>query len=136
CVGRISAVAYAELVREVRDFLGGRTRDIQARLQAEMEAAAGRLDYEAAAVCRDRLKAIAHIASRQGINTDSVEDADVIAAHGAGGQVCVQVFFYRGGRNYGNRAYYPAHTKDSTLPEIVAAFMAQFYAERQPAPLV
>ena len=133
CVGRIDAGSYAELVREVRGFLGGNTREVQERLQAEMEAASKRLDFEQAAAVRDRLKAIAHITSRQGINTDAVEDADVIALHGDAGEVCVQVFFYRGGRNYGNRPYYPAHAAESDPGEVLSAFIAQFYAER-PAP--
>lgn len=136
CVGRITPEAYEKLVAEVRAFLHGRTKDIQARLQAEMNEAAERLDYETAAVYRDRIKALAHVTSRQGINTEAVDDADVIAGHEDAGRVCLQVFFYRGGRNYGNRAYYPAHTQERTLPEIVAAFIAQFYAERQPAPLI
>ena len=134
CVGRITTAAYGELVSEVRDFLGGRTREVQERLQHEMGLAAERLDFEAAAVYRDRLKAIAHVASRQGINTNAVDDADVVGLHCDGGQVCVQVFFYRGGRNYGNRAYYPAHAKEVAEPEILAAFMAQFYSDRQPPP--
>jgi len=79
---------------------------------------------------------MAHIQARQGINTEAVDDADVIAAHAEGGQVCVQVFFYRNGRNYGNRAYYPAHTKDAEPGEILGAFLAQFYAERAPARLI
>ncbi|MFO1073009.1 MAG: excinuclease ABC subunit UvrC [Geminicoccaceae bacterium] len=136
CVGRIGKDSYAALVEEVRQFLAGRSREVQARLQGEMGEAAGQLDYERAAVLRDRLKAMAHVQARQGINTDAVEDADVIAAHGEGGQVCVQVFFYRGGRNYGNRAYYPAHTRDAEAGEILGAFLAQFYAERAPAPLL
>ncbi|MCB2054534.1 MAG: excinuclease ABC subunit UvrC, partial [Geminicoccaceae bacterium] len=130
CVGRIDAASYGELVSEVHAFLGGRTRDVQERLQKEMHAAAEALDFEKAAVLRDRVKAITHIASRQGINTAAVEDADVIAAHETGGQVCVQVFFYRGGCNYGNRAYFPGHTRDADPSEILAAFVCQFYAER------
>lgn len=136
CVGRISPQAYAALVAEVRDFLTGRSRQVQERLKAEMQAAADRLDFEAAAVCRDRLKALAHIHSRQGINTDAVGDADVIALASEGGQACLQVFFYRDGRNYGNRGYFPAHTRDSTPGEILQAFVAQFYSERSPPRLV
>ena len=136
CVGRIEPERYRELVHEVRDFLNGRTREVQERLQREMSEASERLDFEAAAIYRDRLKAVAHIASRQGINTTAIADADVIALHGDGGQVCVQVFFYRGGRNYGNRAYYPVHTKEASEAEILAAFMAQFYTERPPPPCI
>jgi excinuclease ABC subunit C len=136
CVGRIDTEEYARIVEEVRGFLAGRSREIQARLQGEMQEAAESLDFERAAVLRDRLKAMAHIQTRQGINTESVEDADVIAAHNEGGQVCVQVFFYRDGRNYGNRAYYPAHAADATPGEILEAFAAQFYTERPPPRLI
>ena len=120
----------------MREFLSGKSDEVQTRLQGEMLDASGKLDFERAAVLRDRLKAMAHIQARQGINTEAVEDADVVAGHQEGGQVCIQVFFYRAGRNYGNRAYYPAHTKDATSGEILAAFLAQFYAERVPARLV
>jgi len=136
CVGRIAKDDYARIVEDVRGFLGGSTREVQAKLQAEMEAAAERLDFEKAAVLRDRLKAIAHIAAKQGINTAAVEDADVIALHQDGGQACVQAFFYRAGRNYGNRAYYPAHAKESEPADVLAAFLAQFYSERLPPKLV
>ncbi len=136
CVGRIAKDDYARIVEDVRGFLGGATREVQAKLQAEMGQAAERLDFEKAAVLRDRLKAIAHIASKQGINTGAVEDADVIALHHDGGQVCVQAFFYRAGKNYGNRAYYPAHAKDSEPADVLAAFLAQFYSERLPPKLV
>lgn len=136
CVGRITEQDYARIVDEVRGFLLGRSREVQERLQGEMGEAAEALDFERAAVLRDRLKAMAHIQSRQGINTEAVDDADVLAAVVEGGQACVQVFFYRGGRNYGNRAYYPAHAADSTPGEVLEAFAAQFYSERPPARLV
>ena len=136
CVGRIGKEEYGRLVDEVRQFLAGRSREVQDRLQRDMEEASARLDFERAAVFRDRLKAMAHVQARQGINTESVDDADVIAGHAEGGQVCVQVFFYRNGRNYGNRAYYPAHAKEAEPGEILAAFAAQFYAERAPARLI
>jgi excinuclease ABC subunit C len=136
CVGRIGQEAYARIVDEVRQFLSGQSQEVQTRLQREMVEASEQLDFERAAVFRDRLKAMAHIQARQGINTEAVDDADVIAAHAEGGQVCVQVFFYRNGRNYGNRAYYPAHAKDAGTGEILGAFLAQFYAERAPARLI
>ncbi len=136
CVGRISAEDYARLVSEVREFLTGRSRQIQERLKAEMEAAAARLDFETAAIHRDRLKALAHIQSRQGINTDAVADADVVAVAVQGAHACIQVFFYRDGRNYGNRAFFPAHTRDVEPGEILQAFLAQFYAERSPPPVL
>ena len=136
CVGRIGAEDYGRIVEEVRGFLSGRSSEVQTRLQQEMAEAAGRLDFERAAMLRDRLKAMAHIQARQGINVEAVDDADVLAAHAEGGQVCVQVFFYRGGRNYGNRAYYPAHAREASTAETLAAFIAQFYAERPPPPLL
>ena len=136
CVGRIGKDDYRRIVEEVRQFLAGQSREVQDRLQGEMAKASEELDFERAAVFRDRLKAMAHIQARQGINTETVDDADVVAAHQEGGQVCVQVFFYRNGRNYGNRAYYPVHTKDVESGEILGAFLAQFYAERAPARMV
>lgn len=136
CCGRVEPEAYAKMVAEVRGFLTGRSADIQAQLKGEMLAAADRKEFETAAVYRDRLKALAHVQARQGINTEAVQDADVIAAAADGGQVCIQVFFYRGGRNYGNRAYYPAHVKDSEPADILQAFIVQFYAERVPPALV
>lgn len=136
CVGRIEPEAYARLVDEVREFLSGRSREVQERLKQEMMEAADRLDFETAAVFRDRLKALAHVQSQQEINTDAVGDADVIALAVQGPLACIQVFFYRDGRNYGNRAYFPAHTKDSEAGEILQAFIAQFYAERQAPPLL
>ncbi len=136
CVGRIGAEAYGRIVGEVREFLSGRSDEVQTRLQGQMLEASAELDYERAAMLRDRLKAMAHIQARQGINTEAVDDADVIAGQIEGGQVCVQVFFYRTGRNYGNRAYYPAHAKDATMGEVLAAFLAQFYSERAPPRLI
>jgi excinuclease ABC subunit C len=136
CVGRIGREAYGHIVEEVRQFLSGRSQEVQAGLQRAMEEASEQLDFERAALLRDRLKAMAHIQARQGINTAAVDDADVVAAHFEGGQACVQVFFYRNGRNYGNRAFYPAHTKDSEPAEVLSAFIAQFYAERTPPRLV
>ena len=136
CVGRIEADDYARLVGQARSFLATGAGGVQSELQAAMADAAERLDFEHAAALRDRLKALAHITSRQGINVASVEDADVVALAADGGQACVQVFFYRGGRNYGNRAYHPTHVQEREPDEILEAFLGQFYAERQPPRLV
>ncbi len=136
CVGRIDQASYGRIVDEVRTFLTGRSNDVQERLKREMEEAAERLDFERAATLRDRLKAMAHLQAAQGINTHAVGDADVIAAHGEGGQLCAQVFFYRAGRNYGNKAYYPTGTAGATAAEALEAFCAQFYSERTPPRLV
>ncbi|HLT02636.1 MAG TPA: excinuclease ABC subunit UvrC [Geminicoccaceae bacterium] len=136
CVGRIGAAEYAQLLEQAREFLAGRSDAIQDQLKAEMADAAERLEFEQAAALRDRLKALAHITSRQGINVSTVDDADVIALAQDGGQACVQVSFYRGGRNYGNRAYYPSHVHDADAPELLDAFLGQFYAERSPPKLI
>ena len=136
CVGRIDAASYARIVDEVRAFLSGRSQEVQDRLKAEMLRAADGLDFERAATLRDRLKAMAHIQARQGINVEGLGDADVLACAIEGGQACVQVFFYRVGRNYGNRAYYPTHTAEASPGEILEAFVGQFYTERTPPRLV
>ena len=130
CVDRIDEQDYAELLEQARKFLDGKSNAIQGQLQREMMAASDALDFEQAAAIRDRLKALAHITTRQGINVSSVGDADVIGLAREGGQVCVQVFFYRGGRNYGNRAYYPSHVQDAETADLIDAFLGQFYAER------
>ena len=136
CVGRIGEEPYAQLLEQTREFLAGRSDAIQEQLKVAMADAAERLEFEQAAGLRDRLKALAHITSRQGINVSSVDDADVVALAQDGGQACVQVFFYRGGRNYGNRAYYPSHVHDADAAELLDAFLGQFYAERTPPKLV
>ncbi|HEX2479568.1 MAG TPA: excinuclease ABC subunit UvrC [Geminicoccaceae bacterium] len=136
CVGRIGQADYAQLLEQTRAFLAGRSDAIQDQLKAAMAEASERLEFEQAAAIRDRLKALAHITSRQGINVSTVDDADVIALAQDGGQACVQVFFYRGGRNYGNRAYHPSHVHDAEAPELLDAFLGQFYAERSPPKLL
>lgn len=133
CVGRISRDDYLRLVEEARQFLSGRSDALNRQLQAKMQAASGSQDYETAALYRDRIRALAHITAHQDINFQGVGEADVIAAHADAGQVCVQVFFFRAGQNYGNRAYFPAHARDVDLPEVLGAFLGQFYAGR-PAP--
>ena len=119
CVGQISQADYSALVHQARDFLTGRSHDIQGQLSAEMQEASDRLDFEAAAVCRDRLRALAHIQSHQAINLEGIDDADVIAIHQEARQSCVQVFFFRAGRNYGNRAYFPSHDKNLSAAEVL-----------------
>jgi len=136
CVDRISAADYAALVADAKAFLAGREGGLRQELQAAMEEAAVALDFERAALYRDRLKALAHIQSHQDINLEGLDDADVIAAAQDGGQVCIQVFFFRTGRNYGNRAYFPSHDKGLEIPGVLAAFVAQFYADKPPPPQV
>jgi len=136
CVGRIDAAGYGALVAEARDFLEGRSSAIQERLQAAMAAAAARQDYELAAVQRDRLKALAHVQGGAAASSADVGDADIIAMAGEGGLWCVQLFFLRGGQNWGHRALFPAHTEDVGDEEVLGSVLAQFYAELPPPPLI
>jgi excinuclease ABC subunit C len=136
CVQRISAEDYGKLVREARDFLTGQSREIQDRLVLEMRGASDALDFERAARLRDRIQALTQIQSRQDINLAGVEEADVIAAWQEAGQTCIQVFFFRNHGNYGNRAYFPSHDKSAELPDVLAAFMGQFYENKQPPRLI
>jgi len=136
CVARISGEDYAGLVRDAKDFLMGKSHDLQATLAARMQEASAGLDYEGAAMYRDRIRALTMVQARQGINIEAIGDADVIAAHQAAGCTCVQVFFFRGGFNYGNRAYFPRHDKHLGTSEVLNAFVGQFYADRNPPKLV
>ncbi|HBU62876.1 MAG: excinuclease ABC subunit C [Oceanicaulis sp.] len=133
CVDLVSPADYDELVREAKDFLSGRSNSLRQRLQDEMTAASENLDFETAAKLRDRIRAIAAVTSQQDVNPDGVEDADVIALHQEGGKTCVQIFFFRAGQNWGNRALYPKHEQDAAPDEILSAFIAQFYDDK-PAP--
>ncbi|MCS6933450.1 MAG: excinuclease ABC subunit UvrC [Acetobacteraceae bacterium] len=137
CVGRISEADYAELVRQAKQFLAGDAPSIQKRLAAEMEQAAERLEFERAAALRDRIRGLTHVQGADRVNLDGVNDADVVALHQEAGQSCVQVFFVRGGRNNGNRAYFPAHAKHDAPPgEVLGAFLAQLYDDMPPPPLI
>ena len=136
CVGRIDKPEYGAIVDEVRGFLGGRNREVQQALSERMEQASVGLEFERAAVLRDRIRALAHIQSHQSITLPSIDEADIFAAHAEGGQMCVQVFFLRAGQNLGNRAYFPSHTKDLDAPAVLSAFIGQFYEARQAPKLV
>ncbi|WP_114377869.1 excinuclease ABC subunit UvrC [Elioraea thermophila] len=136
CVGRIDQAAYAALVAQARRFLEGDTTALQAELAREMEAAAEALDFERAAVIRDRIRGLTHVQSTDVVNPADLGDADVIACHTAGGQSCVQVFFVRGGRNNGNRAHFPAHAKGDDEGAVLAAFLGQFYDDKPPPRLI
>ncbi len=136
CVGRISEPDYAALVSQARNFLSGKAGSVQADLASEMEQAAEVLEFERAAAIRDRIRALTSVQGKDVINPASVGEADVIAAWQAAGQTCVQVFFFRGGRNNGNRAYFPTHTRNEDTAEVLAAFLAQFYDDKPPPPLV
>lgn len=130
CVGLINREDYLDVVDEARSFLSGKSHMLQEKLAGRMQAASDALDFEQAAVLRDRLKAMAHIQSKQTINLPTEEEVDVIAAHQEGGQTCVQVFFLRSGQNFGNRAHYPSHNREDGPAEILSAFIGQFYDGR------
>ena len=132
CVGRIDREGYARLVEDARHFLEGGTNEVQRRLAAEMQSAAERLDFETAALLRDRIRGLTHVQGHQDINVEGVGDVDVIAGHQAGGHTCVQVFFFRGGQNWGNRAYFPSHDKQLGIEEVLSSFVGQFYADKPP----
>ena len=131
CVGRIDKPEYDAIVGEVRAFLGGRNREVQQGLGERMEKASADLQFEQAAVLRDRIRALAHIQSHQSISLPSIDEADIFAAHAEGGQVCVQVFFLRAGQNLGNRAYFPSHARELDEAVVLSAFIGQFYEARQ-----
>jgi excinuclease ABC subunit C len=130
CTGEISHVDYAELVREATAFLSGRSRAVKEELAAEMEKASTALDFERAAIYRDRLAALSAIQAHQGINPRGVEEADVFALHQEGGFSCVEVFFFRTGQNWGNRAYFPRADRSLGPEDVLGAFIAQFYDDK------
>jgi excinuclease ABC subunit C len=136
CTGEIDFPGYTELVREATDFLSGRSRSVKQELAGEMEKASADLAFETAAVYRDRLAALSAIQSQQGINPRTVEEADVFAIHQEGGYSCVEVFFFRTGQNWGNRAYFPRAEKSFTPEEVLSSFLAQFYDDKPPPKLV
>ena len=132
CVGRISEADYAELVSDAKDFLGGKKTQVQAKLGGAMQDAAEAMDFERAAMLRDRLRALTFIQGTQAINADGVGDADIWALAAKRGVTCVQAFFIRGGQNWGHRAFFPAHTADVPEDEALASVMLQFYDDVPP----
>jgi excinuclease ABC subunit C len=136
CVGRISEEDYAALVAQAKDFLAGKSSKVQADLEQQMAKAAEDLDFETAAILRDRLRAATFIQGSQAINAKNVGDADVFAIAAKGGQMCVQAFFIRGGQNWGHRAFFPSHIKDVEEAQVLANVMLQFYEEVPPPPIV
>ena len=145
CVGRIPREGYADLVAQAKQFLSGETPSIQKNLAREMEEAAERLEFERAAALRDRIRGLTHVQGRDRINIEGMGDADVVALHGAAGQTCVQVFFFRGGRNNGNRPFFLSHGggqgaagrgEERTPEEVMGTFLAQLYDDLPPPPLV
>ena len=133
CTREIDFAEYGELVREANAFLSGKSQAVKDELAAEMEKASAALDFERAAIYRDRLAALSAVQSHQGINPHGVEEADVFALHQAGGFSCVEVFFFRTGQNWGNRAYFPKADRSLSAGEVLGAFLAQFYDDK-PSP--
>jgi excinuclease ABC subunit C len=136
CTREIEFKDYSALVREANAFLSGRSKTVKDELAGEMEKASGALDFERAAIYRDRLAALSAIQSHQGVNPRGVEEADVFAVHQQGGFYCVEVFFFRTGQNWGNRAYFPKADRSHGPGEVLSAFLAQFYDDRPPPRLI
>ncbi|MES2665246.1 MAG: excinuclease ABC subunit UvrC [Pseudomonadota bacterium] len=136
CVGRVDSAAYATLVADAERFLEGRTTTVQANLAAEMAAASAAMEFERAAALRDRIKALTQVQQTQGINPKGVAEADVVALHLDQGQACVQVFFIRANQSWGNRDFYPKTGAGAEAPEIMEAFLAQFYDDKEPPRLI
>ncbi|EDZ44010.1 excinuclease ABC, C subunit [Rhodobacteraceae bacterium HTCC2083] len=132
CVGKISEVDYAETVRDAERFLAGKSTELQEKLAGQMAQASEEMEFERAAALRDRIKALTQVQTAQGINPRGVSEADVIALHMEGGQACVQVFFIRANQNWGNKDYYPRLAADVDEPEVLEAFMGQFYDTKDP----
>ena len=136
CTGEISLADYSALAGEATRFLKGESGAVRRDLQALMAAAAERQDYELAAQYRNRLQAVSHVQQHQGINPEGIEEADVFAAHQEGGATCIQVFFFRTGQNWGNRAYFPRADRTLPVEEVLEAFIAQFYDDKPVPQLV
>jgi len=132
CVGRIDKSGYAQLMRQAKDFLGGKSGAVQKEIEVQMARAAEALDFETAAMLRDRLRAATFIQGTQAINAEGVGNADIFALAAKGGQVAIQAFFVRGGQNWGHRAFFPTHTQDVEDDEVLARVLAQFYEEVPP----
>src|SRR5215469_12891505 len=136
CTREIDFSGYTKLVTEATDFLSGRSHLVKQELAHEMDRASSELEFERAALYRDRLAALSAIQSQQGINPRTVEEADVFAIHQEGGYSCVEVFFFRTGQNWGNRAYFPRAEKSFTSEEVLSSFLAQFYDDKPPPKLI
>lgn len=136
CVGYVSEAEYARQVADATRFLTGNSSEIQREFAARMQEAAEALEFETAAIYRNRIRALTAVQANQDINVEGVEEADVIALHAEGGQSCIQVFFFRAGSNFGNRAYFPAHDKQTEPEDVLAAFIGQFYDDKVPPRLI
>src|SRR5262249_27768773 len=125
CTRRIDEEGYADLVKQAETFLDGKSRSVQEDLARQMEDASSHMEFERAAALRDRIRAMASITARQGVNPASFTDADVFAIHQEAGESCVQVFFFRAGQNWGNRPFFPKHAREVEAPDVLGSFLAQ-----------
>ncbi len=132
CVDRITPAAYGDLVADAKAFLGGKSTQVQTKLGAQMEAAAQALDFESAAIMRDRLRALTFIQGSQAIHAEGVGNADIFAMAAKAGVIGIQAFFIRGGQNWGHRAFFPTHTEGLSAEEVMTSFLAQFYDDVPP----
>ena len=130
CVGHINEKDYKKTVNDAVNFISGKSRRIQENLSQEMERASKELNYEKAALARDRIKALAQIQSSQNINQTNLNEADVISIYKDSGKTCIQVFFFRSKQNWGNQAYFPKHDSDEKLENILSSFLSQFYENK------
>ena len=130
CVGHITEQDYMSTVNDAIEFISGKSRRIQKNLSKEMEEASKDLDYEKAAIARDRIKALTQIQTSQKINQTNLNEADVISIHKESGKTCVQVFFFRSKQNWGNQAFYPKHDTDDSVQDILSSFISQFYENK------
>ncbi len=136
CVGYINSKSYKKLVHDSIEFISGKTRNIQKDLSKQMEAASKKLDYEKAAMLRDRIKALTQIQSSQNINATNLSEADVIAAYKESGKSCIQIFFFRSKQNWGNQSFFPKHDPDENLSKILSSFVMQFYENKSVPKLI
>ena len=136
CVGYVTEADYGGLVSDAERFLQGKTTDVQAKLAADMRTASESMEFERAAALRDRVRALTQVQQVQGINPKGVAEADVVALHMEGGQACVQVFFIRANQSWGNRDFYPRTGSGAEEAEVMQAFLAQFYDDKDPPRLI
>lgn len=136
CVGKVTKEAYADQVHAAQMFLSGKNRAVQDGFEAAMQEASDQQDYETAALYRDKIRMLAGLLAKQNINLAGIEDADVIALAASGGVTAIQVFFFRGGQNYGHVSYFPRHTEGESPESILSAFLGQFYTDKTPAAYV
>ena len=136
CVGHIDVHDYKKTVADAVDFISGKSRRIQKKLSKEMEIASKELDYEKAAIARDRIKALTQIQSSQQINQTNLTEADVVSVYKDSGKTCIQVFFFRSKQNWGNQAFFPKHDPDEKLKNILSSFISQFYENKATPKLI